>query len=282
MAMRGFVRILEVFLAFLILFTVIDKVFIGVSPRYQDPENINRLGRFAKDIAFSLCNADYLRDYFVNNSIPGFDLNWTIPSDLDWHIYLYSNISNNHKLDNLMNQSGDDPGSAVMATSSCLIAGYLQPITDEFNVVSCDYNGTDCTAALSATDQNYVTFSPSSGVGFSVGFQNVGIPYRKLTMLLEGNKSQPGTDLTSFIVTVHVGETYASQIINSHNYSTSEENYTFDITPYLPDGLGQYNVTILAGSVDHSFDFARLYATELVGNNAVYAPKKIVVGVWNR
>ena len=50
-------------------------------------------------------------------------LNETLAPDLDYHIWLYSNNSNDGKLDELINESGNTTNS-TMATSSCLISSY--------------------------------------------------------------------------------------------------------------------------------------------------------------
>ena len=51
------------------------------------------------------------------------ELDTVVDPSLGYHIWLYSNNSFDWKLDDLINESGNDPGNTV-ATSSCLIKGY--------------------------------------------------------------------------------------------------------------------------------------------------------------
>lgn len=273
---KGFIRILEVFLALTILFTVVDKVYISVPPRFEDPENLHRLSRYSKDIAFSLCYHGYLREEYVNDSLPPFDLNWTIPADLDYHIYLYSNGSNDHKLDDLVNESGNDPGNRVMATTSCIIAGYLVPDVLQYNVTDCEKGGVSCTSSIAESDETRVSLDADENL--SVKFQDVDVGFRKLELVLEGNSS---IAVGNTNIMIYNGTDF--ETIQSYAYSSIEENHTFIITPFLPDGNTQYSVTVNPG-VSMSYDYAVLYVTTIQWGRIkiVYSPRKIVVGVWNK
>lgn|GEM_PF-4674978 len=65
-------------------------------------------------------------NYPYSFSIKGYydlGLNKTLAPDLNYHIWLYSNNTANGKLDDLINESGENTNSTI-ATSSCLISSY--------------------------------------------------------------------------------------------------------------------------------------------------------------
>lgn len=274
---KGFIRILEVFLALTILFTVLDKAYIITPPRYGDPENVYRLHRYAKDIAFSLCNHEFFRDYYINDSLPSevLNFNWTIPNDIDYRVYIYSNNSDDSKLDDLTNETGGSPGDNIMATASCLISGFIQPNIYEYNATECNYKGSDCLGDINVSDNNMLSISANENFTFSFS-ASISIISRNIDLLVEGNHTTSGN---TALLQLEDGEW-----VNLGNYSfsiTTDENHTFDLDNEFLYGAALYEAMIKP-NVSASYDYVRLSITELAGNKSIYSPRKIVVGVWNK
>ena len=68
--MKGFIRLLEVILAFAVLFTVLNKVQLTTPPRYDDPHNLERLVRIARDYTNVLCYNEQYRHDLVEGLLP--------------------------------------------------------------------------------------------------------------------------------------------------------------------------------------------------------------------
>lgn len=274
---KGFIRILEVFLALTILFTVLDKAYITTPPRYSDPENMYTLHRYAEDIAFSLCNNEFFRDYYINDSLPSeiLEFNWTIPNDISYHIYIYSNSSHDSKLDDLTNDIGDSPGDNTIATSSCLISGFIQPNVYEYNAILCDYKGTNCLASISASDNSMLSISANENFTFSFS-ASISVVSRNIDLLVEGNHTISGN---TALLQIESGTW-----VNLGDYSfsiTTDENHTFDLDNEFLYGAAFYEAMIKP-DINANYDYVRLSITELAGNRSIYSPRKIVVGVWNK
>ena len=99
--MKGFVSILEAFLAISLIYIMLSQVQISIPPRYSDSTNIERLNTYAHDIAFSICGNMKMRRMMLNDSL-NFDLSNVIPPDICYKISVYKNSSNNHLLDSLV------------------------------------------------------------------------------------------------------------------------------------------------------------------------------------
>ena len=135
MNQKGFLHILEAFLAILVIYTVLNTAQSNLPARYSDPADTPRLQRNALDFANAACGNENYRGYFVNNSLPvatGLNLNLSFPADQDFHFYLFSNNTADGKLDDLVNESGSSVPSGVdastgrtVATASCIISGLV-------------------------------------------------------------------------------------------------------------------------------------------------------------
>lgn len=99
--MKGFISILEAFLAITLIYIVLTQIQINLPTRYSDSANLNTLHRYAHDIAFSICgNAEITRN-LLNDTI-SFDLDSFIPPDMCYKVSVFENSSNNHLLDSLI------------------------------------------------------------------------------------------------------------------------------------------------------------------------------------
>ena len=125
---RGFVYITEVVLAISIMFAVLGSIQVATAPRYVDVANLPRLHTISSDIAFSVCNNQALRLPLINGSLGGVNFTAAIPADVTYHIYLYGNNTDDSLLDDMMNDSGYLHGNSSIATSSCLTAGWIDPL----------------------------------------------------------------------------------------------------------------------------------------------------------
>lgn len=254
---KGFVRIIEVMLAISIIFIVMNNIYTTTPPRYQDTQNINWLHRNAEDIAFSMCYNEEKRALLIDGRIPEFDL--TTPSELDYHIWVYTNNSLDWKLDDLINESGNTP-KRTTATASCLISA-----SNSLHYGHC-YISSTCIQRLARSDDYKV--SVNSG--------------ENLHVLFEGSKTSPEAVFTLEALQGGAGTTSiyffngtGLQLMHSYSFSqVQDESHEFDVKSYLPDARGHFNITINS-TADNDYDFASL-------STDVYAPKKLVVGVWNK
>jgi hypothetical protein len=119
--MRGFVAILEAFLAIVLIYIVFTQVQISIPARYSDTSNIERLHRYAHDIAFSVCGNLKDKRELIGDTLT-FDLANNLPIDVCYHIFAYKNSSNTHLLDQLIYDY-----SSVAST-----AGQAELFYDEF------------------------------------------------------------------------------------------------------------------------------------------------------
>lgn len=90
--------VLEVFLAITLIYVVMSQIQISLPAKYSDTTNMDRLHRYAHDIAFSLCDSLKAKRAILNDTFT-FDLHDTLPRDIAYRIYFYKNSSNNHLLD---------------------------------------------------------------------------------------------------------------------------------------------------------------------------------------
>jgi len=96
--MRGFMAVLEVFLAIVLVYIVMGQIQINLPAKYSDTTNMDRLHRYSHDIAFSLCGSLKAKRGILNDSFT-FDLGNVLPQDVAYRIYYYTNDSNDHLLD---------------------------------------------------------------------------------------------------------------------------------------------------------------------------------------
>ncbi len=118
---KGFFRMIELFLALTLLFTVIGTLQINNSPRYADPANTARLYDNAKRIALAY-NAH--RQDIINGNIAPIPSSM-IPEDIDYHVTLYS-TSSGHAIDSVVTELGNAiPLNKTLATHSLLVSGEI-------------------------------------------------------------------------------------------------------------------------------------------------------------
>jgi hypothetical protein len=96
--MKGFVSILEAFLAIALIYIALTQVQINLPAKYSDTANMDRLHRYSHDIAFSICNNLKIKRDLLNDTM-SFNLSSMIPDDIYYKIVVYKNSSNNHILD---------------------------------------------------------------------------------------------------------------------------------------------------------------------------------------
>ena len=264
--MKGFVAILEAFLAIVLIYVILSQVQLNMPPKYVDTSNMARLDRYADDMAFSICGNLKMRRAILNNTML-FDLSNYLPGDIDYHMYAYSNASSNHLLENLVYNYGTSP-SYPASTSSCLIAG--GPNASNYSAVSCQPSvGGDCLSAINANDGSNISLTETPGINqnFTIAFSP---PSRGsiVELILVGHHNQSGT---TFVYN------RSGAAIASYSFTTTGgEMYVFDLTDALPYYLNTYNVTIKP-NVNATYDYAYLNVSR-----SIYSPRRIVVQVWNR
>ncbi len=262
--MKGFISILEAFLAITLIYIVLTQIQINLPTRYSDSANLNTLHRYAHDIAFSICgNAEITRN-LLNDTI-SFDLDSFIPPDMCYKVSVFENSSNNHLLDSLIyNYTAslcNTTNSTPSATSSCLIAGGAYPAN--YSASYC-YSGSDCLSSIQTSNNNRVNLLTNQN--FNVSFLPDGNG-SMVEFMLEGYHNQSGT--------TYLYDSAGKQMA-SYNFSTSiDEVHLFDLSDFLPDSNNQYNITI-EPDTNASYDYAYLN----ISFNT-YSPKMIAVQTWN-
>ena len=99
--MKGFISILEAFLAVVLIYFILGQIQLNMPTRYSDTANMERLNAYSHDIAFSICG-NYKTKRALLNDTMSFDLNGMIPGDVCYRVSVYENSSNNHLLDSLV------------------------------------------------------------------------------------------------------------------------------------------------------------------------------------
>jgi hypothetical protein len=99
--MRGFVSILEAFLAIALIYIVLGQIQLNMPARYSDSSSMEKLSRYSHDIAFSLCGNMKVKRSLLTDMM-SFDLNGVIPYDICYKVSVFENSSNNHLLNSLV------------------------------------------------------------------------------------------------------------------------------------------------------------------------------------
>jgi len=99
--MKGFISILEAFLAIALIYIVLTQLQINLPSRYSDSTNIDRLHRYAHDISFSICGNAKIKRSLLNDTM-SFDLDSVVSSDVCYKVSVYKNSSNDHLLNSLV------------------------------------------------------------------------------------------------------------------------------------------------------------------------------------
>jgi len=262
--MKGFINILEVFLAITIIYIVLSQVQINLPPKYSDTSNMERLHRYAHDIAFSICGNLIDRRMLLNDTL-AFDLASVLPGDVYYHVYIYKNatVPNDRTLDDLAYGYGNPPASPT-TTSGCIIAG--GPVAYRSEPVSCDYKGTNCLTQISSSNSNWLNVTGDEN--FTVTFT----PSRSgsiVELVVEAMSNQSGN---ASIVYNFSGSTCGI----AHEFNTTEETYVYQLTGCVPDSSGQYRTTIKINGVNASYDYIYMNVS-----NDTYSPRRVMVQTWN-
>ncbi|GEM_PF-4408586 len=260
---RGFISIIEVFLALLILFTVLNRIFIAYPPKYTDPENIGRLNRYATDIALSICNNQDMRDYLVNNTLPNESttmikqLNSSIPQDINYAILLFSNATGaDSKLDDFVKARNPAPAPIVTNVLYLPTACTLVPAaTDCLSNVN---TSNDVKQSLTAGSKMLVNFTQLNGVD----------AFTKLELIVEATSSGAGT-------TMDINSSSSVLFVNQSFSVVGDEVKSFYVYEILPDRNFKYNLTLnicqgCIGQID--VDYVALNATYITYSKAPTDP----------
>lgn len=127
--------VLEVFLAIVLVYIVMNQIQINLPAKYSDTSNMDRLHRYSHDIAFSICGSLDAKRAMVNDSL-AFDLNNSIPSDVCYRLSVYKNSSNTHLLDSLVYNY-----TPVSQTSTAANTSTVELLYDEFSTVDGNWTG---------------------------------------------------------------------------------------------------------------------------------------------
>jgi hypothetical protein len=203
--------------------------------------------------------------------MPTITINQTLPNDLSFHVYLFSNNTTTKSFETLVNETGDAVvENKTVASSSCIIFGHIAENKTQYNASTCNYAGTNCLSLVASSDDTRANLLANQN--FSMSFAAVN--GTKVQMLIEALHNISGTTQ----IFIYNGTVFENPL----NYSFavgSDEAHIFDLTDWLPDGLNIYNATIKP-TVGASYDYAYVNITQI--NSITYSPKKIVVSVWGK
>jgi len=99
--MRGFVSILEAFLAIALIYIVLGQIQLNMPARYSDSSSMEKLSRYSHDIAFSLCGNMKVKRSLLTD-VMSFDLGSVISPDICYKVSVFENSSDNHLLNSLV------------------------------------------------------------------------------------------------------------------------------------------------------------------------------------
>jgi len=116
---KAFIRMVEVFLALTLMFTVLSTLQIHNLPRYTDPQNTARLQDVARAIALS-CKID--RESIIQNQNPSQNFTSLIPGDVGYTISIYSTTGTR------LNTTGTPPENHTLVTYSLLMSGSIRSL----------------------------------------------------------------------------------------------------------------------------------------------------------
>ena len=122
---KGFMRILEVLIVLMLLFTLMNAI-VKQNPPVQQTRNIAVMYRYATDAANMMCNSDRAIAIFMSGASMNWisrSLNYAFPEDID-----YSLIVVNMTDESIMKSTGNSlPSEGDIATSSCQVTRWGLP-----------------------------------------------------------------------------------------------------------------------------------------------------------
>ncbi len=293
---KAFVRLLEVTLAFIVLFMFLNNVRIYSPPRYADVENIQRLFRIADDAAIGLCNNENFRHDFVEG---------LMPDNLTRRIDAWNKGESNKQYDSTDNTTMTIRQITLFNESNNRIRICLETVGTAVtaNASICEReNGPNCTAGTLSGAYEIPTgtgWQCSEWFNYSINMSkeylvNVYFPdsdyYYYYIATQNGFYYKLNVDDTlSETVTGYIDETttavFSVRVEAFHDYGFNET---------MPKGIG-YHVWLYSNNTNDSRldDLLNDSGKDLVNNtiitsscliygyNNTYSPRKIIVGVWN-
>ena len=297
---KGFVKIFEVILAISIIFIVIDNIYSAAPQRYQDTQNINRLNRYAGDIANSACYNQVLRENLIKGYIP-------INLSLDADAWNKSNDTRHHDTDS------DNDGTLRQTTYFNRSATKIKICFETDGTMNADMKFSICQKDLSSNyncisntlSQAYTIPAPPSAGLWCTNWFDYRVNRKKVYLILgytsdgdytvyylngqngfwwkdNADETNRGTtsgyaDYTSYPVAIHVygyydmglNQTLASDL-NYHIWLYSNNSNDGKLDDLINESGNETNSTIATSSC-------------LISSyENTYSPKKLVVGIWNK
>ena len=122
---RGFMRILEVLIVLMLLFTLMNAV-VKQNPPVQQTRNIAVMQRYAIDAANMMCNCDRAVGIFMSGASMNWvsqSLNYALPEDIRYSLI----VVNMTDQSTIKSAGGTLPGEGDIATSSCQVTRWGLP-----------------------------------------------------------------------------------------------------------------------------------------------------------
>ena len=123
--MKGFMRILEVMIVLMLLFTLMAAI-VKQNPPTQQTRNIAVLQRYATDGSNMMCNSDKAVGIFMSAAAMAWvsnSLNYAMPEDIKYSIIVVNITSGN-----ILKSAGSTlPDEGDLATASCQVTRWGLP-----------------------------------------------------------------------------------------------------------------------------------------------------------
>ncbi|MCK4327742.1 MAG: hypothetical protein KAW41_04665 [Candidatus Diapherotrites archaeon] len=123
--MRGFMRILEVLIVLMLLFTLMTAI-VKQNPPVQQTRNIAVLQRYATDASNMLCNSDKARAIAMSGAAMAWisnSLTYSLPEDIQYSVIVVNITSG----DIIKSTGASIPEDTDIATASCQVTRWGLP-----------------------------------------------------------------------------------------------------------------------------------------------------------
>ncbi len=298
---KGFVKIFEVILAISIIFIVINNIYSALPPAYQDAQGINRLQRYAGDIASSICYSQTFRE----NTIKGY-----IPINLT----LYADAWNKSNSSRYYDTSADLEGTARQTTYFNRSASKIKICIETDGAMNSDIEFSICEKDTSSNyyckintlSEDHVISAPTSAGLWCTEWFNYSVNKNKVYLV---NDYVTDGDYLAYYTNGQNGFWWCdgadttqqrAPLTTCYDYSTYPE--TIHVYGYYDLGLNQtlandlnYHIWLYSnnsadGKLDDLINESGKETSSTLATASClissyekeYSPKKIVVGIWNR